>query len=280
MKISTSLFVRLVIKKIIFCSLLTIGIGLYSFSFKNFGDDFLKQLGISKSAADEKITQTLFGSSIDTYGIKNVKNILLGNRSAITKDLLTYTKKHVQSAEFKKQYEAMREKNKPEVEKTKTPEEIKKENIQSAKKFLADTEASLKKADASMKAVFEKLLADGKKQLAEAENPLNKQYVRYEKGYAQLVKDMEGQNQMLLKRWEEQFPANPLLYIKPRLESFLIVTENIDFSAAVVGKGGKKVFVNPEYERKNNQWKMAFRAGKEVVLPAREFVQQWISEIH
>jgi hypothetical protein len=44
-------------------------------------------------------------------------------------------------------------------------------------------------------------------------------------------------------------------------------------------KNGKKVFVNRAYESKNNRWKMAFRAGKEVVQPARAFVQQWLGEI-
>ena len=39
------------------------------------------------------------------------------------------------------------------------------------------------------------------------------------------------------------------------------------------------VFVKPEYEGKSNNWKMAYRAGKEVVLPAREFVKTWIAEI-
>ena len=38
-------------------------------------------------------------------------------------------------------------------------------------------------------------------------------------------------------------------------------------------------FVKKAYEDKSKQWKMAFRAGKEVVEPAREFVQNWVQEI-
>ena len=57
-------------------------------------------------------------------------------------------------------------------------------------------------------------------------------------------------------------------------------TKNIDFNAELTLKNGKQVFVNPEYEKqKGYYWKMAFRSGKEVVLPARAFVQQWLDEI-
>ena len=36
-------------------------------------DDFLKQLGISKPGADEKITNSILDGSLDTYGVKNAK---------------------------------------------------------------------------------------------------------------------------------------------------------------------------------------------------------------
>ncbi len=51
-------------------------------------------------------------------------------------------------------------------------------------------------------------------------------------------------------------------------------TKVIDFNAGLTTKNGEKIFVNPDYERKGNRWKMAFRAGKEVVEPSREFVQK------
>jgi len=70
-----------------------------------------------------------------------------------------------------------------------------------------------------------------------------------------------------------------LLFIKKRLEEFLNTTKDIDFAAELAEKNGKKIFLNPDYERKDNRWKMAFRAGKEVVEPARDFVQKWTAEI-
>jgi hypothetical protein len=69
------------------------------------------------------------------------------------------------------------------------------------------------------------------------------------------------------------------LFVKKRLEEFLNVTKDIDFSAELTERNGKKIFVNQQYEFKDSRWKMAFRAGKEVVEPARDFVEKWINEI-
>ena len=253
---------------------------LSSFTATRMVDDFLKQLGIGKVAADEKIINTILGGSIDTYGVKNVKNILAGNRKAITLDLLAYTKKQVNSAAFIKQYAAMKEKAKPELAVAQTPEEMRNADIAAAKKGIADIEATIKKADATNKPIFEKVLVEAKKSLIKAEDPNNKQYVNYAKGYDGLVKDFKAMNEKRLAKWEEDYPTNHLLYVKERLVQFIDATNDIDFSAETVIKNGKKVFVNPLYERKGNQWKMAFCAGKEVIEPAREFVQQWIAEIN
>lgn len=269
-----------IIKKAFIVSLVLItSFGLYSFTIKRLGDDVLKQLGISKSAADEKIAQSILGGSLDAYGVKNVKNIVLGSRATITKDLLVYAKGYLQSAGFKKEYQALRQNEMPESEKAQSPEELRKQNILALKKMIVETEASMKNVDASMKPIFEKMLAEGKKQLADAEDPNNKLYLRYQKGYPQLVKDIEERNAYLLKNWEKKYPADPMLFVKPRLEEFLAVTQDIDFNAALTIKNSKKIFVNPAYEQKDNRWKMAFRAGKEVVAPARAFVQQWLAEI-
>lgn len=84
----------------------------------------------------------------------------------------------------------------------------------------------------------------------------------------------------MLKNWEEKYPANHLFFIKQHLDRFLEETKDIDFAAALTPKNGKMIFVNPVYEKqKGTYWKMAFRPGREVVEPAREFVQEWLSEI-
>lgn len=252
---------------------------LSSFTTHKMVDDFLKQLGITKITADDKISGSILGGSFDTYGIKNVKNIALGNRKAVAIDLLVYTKKYVSSTDFIKQYTAMKEQYKPKESIAQTPEAMKAENIVNAKKFVSDMEATVKKADPSMKPIFEKSLVEAQKNLKDAEDPNNKQYVRYAKNYEGLVKTFKDNYAFQLAEWEKKYPTNHLLYVKVRLQEFLNATKDIDFGAELKVKNGKKVFVNPENERKDNRWKMAFRAGKEVVEPAREFVQKWMEEI-
>jgi hypothetical protein len=266
------------------CTVLTLLaiLSLFLFSFTvadKYADEFLKQLGISKLDANQKISNTLLGSSIDAYGLRNAKNIALGNRTAVTKELLQYVKKQATSAAFIKEYNTMREKKKPELMTTRTPEEFHKESIEQQRKAVADMEAIVKNANSSLKPSYEKMLADGKKQLKETEDPNNKIMKRYRQNYEASVKFAQSGNERMLKEWEAQYPANHMIYIKQRLEQFMAESADIDFSAQTFEKNGKKYFSNKAYESKGSRWKMGFRAGKEVIEPARAFVQQWIAEI-
>ena len=130
-----------------------------------------------------------------------------------------------------------------------------------------------------MKAIFEKTLEAAKQNLKQAEDPNNKHMKAYAQNYPTLEKQMKESHENLLKEWETKYPANHLLYIKVRLQEFLDATKDIDFGAQLTEKNGKKYFVNPDYERKSNRWKLAFRAGKDAIAAAREFAQQWMNEI-
>lgn len=250
-----------------------------SFSVQKFGDDFLKQLGITQQNADQKISNSILVGYIDSYGAKNAKNIAFGNRKAVTLDLLAYIKKYVSSAAFVKEYSEMRERYKPVEETLQTPEQMRADNIAAYKKTVAQTEENLKKADPSVKQIFEKALEDAKKALKDAEDPNNKYYVNYTKNYPQLEKNFKESHDRSIADWNAKYPKDQLQFVKKRLQEFLDNTNGIDFSAELTEKNGKKVFVNADYERKDGRWKMAFRAGREVVEPARDFVQKWIDEI-
>ncbi len=257
-------------------------ISLFLFSFTasvNVADDFLKQLGISKQAADKKITDGFLGGYLNVYGIRNATHIALGNRTAVAKHLLNYTKSYVSSPAFIKEYAQLKAGKKPVKEEIKSPEDMQKDMIRDAKKAIADNEASLKKADPQFKKIFEDLLVQSRKQLKEAEDPNNRYVVNYKKNYPNAVKQNDENYLRQLGEWEAEYPSNHLLFVKRRLETFLTETKDIDFGAELIVSGTVKKFVKREYESKSNRWKMAFRAGKEVVEPAREFVQSWIAEI-
>lgn len=266
------------------CTVLTIAaiLSLFLFSFTvadKYADEFLKQLGISKVDADSKIKNSIFGGSLDAYGLRNAKNLATGNRTAVTKDLLIYVKKQVATPAFVKEYSAMRENAKPNLLVTKSVEDFNKERIDEARKNVADMEKLVKTAPATLKPTYDKMLEDAHKQLTEAENPNNKILVRYRQNYKSNLEFSETANKKLLADWEAKYPTNHMLYVKKRLEQFMQESADIDFDAQLVEKNGKKYFVNKAYESKGNRWKMGFRAGREVVEPARDFVQQWITEI-
>lgn len=252
---------------------------LCSFKARQLTNDFLKELGLTKPGADEKITNSILGGYVDAYGLKNAKNMALGNRRVVTRDLLGYIKKHVSTPEFIKEYHKIRDSEKPVEQIPETPEQMRNQAIENAKKAVATTEASLRKADLAFKSIFEKSVADAKKNLKDVEDPNNKYQVNYARNYPQLVKSFKDGYNRLVADWNTKYPENQLIYVKKRLVEFMNATANVDFSAQLTEKGGKKIFVQPEYERKDNRWKMAFRAGKEVVETSREFVQKWMGEI-
>ena len=260
---------------LLFASLLVFS----SFNSNRIAEDFLKQLGINKSQADEKITSSILGGYIDLYGVSNAMNISVGNRKAVVTDLLKYVKQYVNSEPFKTEYLRLKESNKPQFNKIQTPEELKQQTIASYKEALENAEQILKTADASNKATFQKLVDDTKLELKKAEDPNNKMYVNYAKNYEQMLKNIGEGEKKELSDWEAKYPADQNLYVKQRLHQFMQETESVDFNAELIQKNGKKYFVKPEYESKSNRWKMAYRAGKEVVEPARTIVQQWITEL-
>ena len=252
----------------------------FSFRANKTWGDFLGQLGITKADANQKISNSLLGGFIDTYGLKNARNIASGNRSAVVKDLLQYTRDYVNGAEFAKAYASLRENNKPEAVKApETPEEMRNNLIKHAEESIASIEEHLKKTGPDLRPMFEEALKAAKENLKQARDPQNPGIKSYEENYEALKKSFAASNETRLQEWESEYPENQLLFVKQRLQQFMEETKDIDFAAQTVEKNNKTVFVNPVYERKSNRWKMAFRAGKEAIEPARAFVQQWISGI-
>ncbi len=252
---------------------------LFSFTSEKISNDFLSLLGISKQHANEKITASMLGGYLDQYGLSNAKNIAPGNRAAVVKDLVSYSKEFINSPAFIDAYKAKRNNAKPVQPKVETPEEMQKNMIASYRKSVTETEESIKKADESVKKYLQTALDASKKALKEAEDPNNQYIAAYRENYEQMLEAGNAAYQQQLSQWEEAYPGNHLLYVKERLQIFMNETADIDFNAALTERNGKKYFVNSAYEHKSNRWKMAFRAGKEAIETARNLVQQWIDGI-
>lgn len=253
----------------------------FSYGFKEKADDLWKQLGIKQQDANSRIKESFLRGYLQYYGAHNIRNIATGNKKAVAQDLLNYTKRFM-NTQFKTAYEKERREAKPqepELKPIRTYEQIQKEEVSRLEKSIKETEASLKTMNDDMRKVFAPSLERDKKMLEECKKPASKTI----QSIAEAEKNGRDWNlfgyKQNMKKWEEQYPENFNLLIKKRLQKMLELTANVDFNAELKGSGNRKFFVKPEYERKSREWKMAFRAGKEVTELTRSFAQQWLSEL-
>ena len=256
---------------------------IYSFKILKSNDDVWKLLGTTKEAGNEAINMSFVQGYLFHYSAKNLKNIAIGNRSAIAKDLLGYTKQYINSENFKNQYAKIRHDAKPAEPLLKAPrtiEQIQKEAIADLEKTIRETESSMKQASADVKKAMEPGLAFQKKQLQEYHDPNNKMLnaiLQDEKYNREKVKSNYEED---IKIWEERYPAEPKILVRKRLLQVIEYTRDVDFNAELVEKFGKKRFVNPAYELKRSEWKQAFRAGKDVTEASRAFAAEWLKELN
>ena len=254
---------------------------LVSFKSNRVYADIWQQLGLSKEKGVENIRASFMNGYFHYYGARNARNILLGDRAAIARDLLHYTKQYVESEGFKKQYDVERRQAKPEpdTKAVKTKEEIRKERIAETEKSIRQTEENMKTMKADMVKVLEPMLDMLKKTLKDYQDPNSQMIDLFYQGelmqHEQRIKSYEER----MKNWEKNYPEDYRDMVKDRLNKFLKLAKTVDFNAELKEVNGRKKFVRAEYEGKSYDWKQIFRAGKEVIVPAMEFAEQWMREM-
>lgn len=271
LRIKTAFFVLLLSVLLLF---------LASFRAGKLSDEIWKELGISRQDGNYSISTSFMQGYFYYYGAKNAKNIAVGNRAAVVKELGAYAKEYVNSETFKKEYMLNREAKKPQPPKpAKTLDEIRKEQIEGMQKGIKSMEALLKMDNPEIRKGAKEGLEQFQKQLKEMEDPKSELIQMMADGEKMAFETNTAHYKENLANWEKEYPSNQLLLVKKRLEQFLDVTASVDFSAALKEQYGKKRFVNPAYEAKSAEWKQAFRAGKEATQAARAFAQEWVKEI-
>ena len=74
-------------------------------------------------------------------------------------------------------------------------------------------------------------------------------------------------------------PMQLLVLKRLMINTFLEKSADVNFDAKTTkAKDGKIKFVDQQYEYKDSQWKLYYRAGKESLTAARTFAQNWIKE--
>ena len=254
---------------------------------KQMTDDVWKLLGITEPAAQKKINESFTYGHLYYSGAKNAKNIAMGNRVAVVNQLVTYAKKYVNSPEFKKTYQDYQNERSepfrlrlPKKPEQKTVETIKAEEKVLLEKRLVSMEANLNSPNANVKKTAAIQVENIKKEIQALNDPNNPTVKRkMEQAKRNYDYQLKVHNDAM-KNFEAKFPSDPMPQIKQRLQEMLDMTANIDYAAELKeGDKGIKFFVNPAYEAKPLEWKLAFRAGKPATDAVRAAAQQWIREL-
>jgi hypothetical protein len=251
-----------------------------SFSTARLADDIWGKLGLPKDQGTEYIGSGFLEGYFSYYGARNLKNIATGNRADIVKGLGDYAREYVNSEKFRQQYLKHREGLRPQPPApAKTAAEVRAQQVGAVNESIKAMEGFAKNTNADLKKMAEENLPELRKQLKDIERPDNeliKLIADAEKTNFEMQTQRHAEN---LAKWEKEFPVDPKHLVKKRLVNFLELTSDIDFNAELKEKNGHKVFVNTAYERKSDDWKRAFRAGREAVTAARTFAQNWLNEL-
>jgi len=244
-------------------------------------EDIWKRLGINRQEGTEKIRNSFISGYLHYEGLSNVKNLALNDRAMVAKDLMTSARQYLSSPTFKAEYDKMRAASRPTEpeDRTQTKEQIRQTEVDKLKKSILAMETVAKSLPADQQKSYQVSTDALRKAMKDYQDPNNK---TIEAMYRNQLGDRQrelARHQEDTKKWETEYPADCKQFVRARLQHYLDIAGTVDFSAALVEKGGKKRFVNPAYQSKNNEWKMIYRAGKEVYEQAKVFIDQWVKEL-
>ncbi|HTE30147.1 MAG TPA: hypothetical protein VK666_07220 [Chryseolinea sp.] len=256
------------------------GLVCLSFTFKAVPGPIWNQLGISERTGTENIKKSFLEGYLYSYGASAAKKIAVGDRVGVANEVLSYCKQYVSSPAFKSEYDLAREEHKPvQPQNPKTRDAIKAEQIATLNKSIEEGEKSMKTLPADLIAPFQEVQQMLKDQIKEYEEPESVMLTMLVDGENFNYKNAMQQYENDLKAWEKNYPEDQMEMVKQRLNKFLTLTADVDYNAPLREEYRMKKFVNPAYEKKPAEWKMAYRSGKPVVETARTFAKEWLTEL-
>lgn len=273
-------------KKLLF-SLPLLFVLVVGFTAEKILDDKLKsllqQFKINKDAAEQSAFYSIMNKMYYIPNVTVLKDLALNDRVSIIQSIGNNVKEYTRTKEFIEKYNQLREERKPTPpEKPKTVKELKEEQKASLTNSIAETEKAKKNAAKDQQSMFDEIIASLKQQLNDIDNPEKTIYPPdmdeyLKQSYQMQLDDFDSK----VAEWEIDYPINnPNNQIKKWINAFLEKTSDINFEAKTKqDKDGKIKFVDNEYEYKDSQWKLYYRAGKESVNAARTFAQNWLNEL-
>lgn len=242
----------------------------------------LEQVGIPSDVVKGCVWFSFSGGYLSYPTIAKVKQVAVGQRAAVVREIAEFAKSYTRSEEFRTKYLEYRDGLKPTPpEALKSMAQRRREDKEQMQKSIRDTETSMRTMPAEYRPAMQQTLEMFRQQHKEIDNPNNPMYsAQMEEMYRRSYEASMQEYNTKLAQWKIDYPSNPTPMIKTWLTKFLEISRDVDFTAALKpGQFGKMEFVRPEYEGKPSDWKMCFRAGRETVQAGRTAAQQWLREL-
>lgn len=242
----------------------------------------LEMVGIPADLTKESVYYSLTGGYLNYPNPMSLKKIAAGQRAEAVREIVAFAKGYVRSDDFKNRYMEYRNNQKPEPpEKPKPMAQQRAEQKAQLQQSIKETETNMKSLLADQRQMLQPTVEMMKQQLKEYDNPENPMFSKQMEEMQKQMYDMQmEEHRTKTAEWEQKYPVDAKPMIRGWLTKFLDETKDVDFSAALKdGPYGKKIFVNPAYENKSSNWKMAYRAGRDVVETGRAAARQWLEEL-
>lgn len=270
----------------------TLGLLAWQNRFK-LAEDILKELGLEKEIAEDYISGNFFSGSIQIYKTDQMLALSQAKRVAIVNAVGDYIRAYVESPDFAAKFEEEKKSflGIDLIETGPSQEEMIEQFLEQLKSDEVQLLKALKTATGSQKAEMEsalKQIKEAQVALKDPKHPLFKKYFDMMKedmmpektsgGYEDPAEAKDAAKMM--KEIElEKFPSTPKEMIKKRLKEFIEISGTVDYNAKLEKRGSTLYFTDPRYEQKDPTWKLMFRCGKEVMMPARAYAQQWLARL-
>ncbi len=243
----------------------------------------LLQFKTSEEEAKIDIFNDVTGPSYFIPNVKTLRDLSPAERISMVELMGKYIKEYLASKEFIEKYNQYREDKKPKApEAPKYSAQLKDEQREGLKRSIAEMEKSKSQVTKEQQAIFDDIIKGLRQQLTGIDDPKNTMYTPEMDSYIKqsYAMQMDAYNTSVAE-WEISYPKNnPHPLIKKWIKAFLDKSGDINFNAKTTEiKIGMIKFIDQEYEHKDSQWKLYFRAGKETVTAARIYAQAWLGEL-
>jgi hypothetical protein len=241
----------------------------------------LTTLGIKDSTAQEQMIWSLSDGRVPVgLAARAFRSMDGAARARAAQGIMGWAKAYTETAPFKVAYAKQRDRDRPAPPRTRgsVDDELAQQQAEQ-RKGVEEARKNLEKMPPEMRKSMEATIRQLEDQQAKmAADPKMMAMIR-QGIQMQRAGEAKAYQERLLAH-EKRYPEDSRTLIAQRLQQFLDVSADVDFTARLIkADSGKLKFAEPRYEAKPGNWKICFRAGKEAVGAARTFAASWLKEL-